>query len=292
MENWDNLRYFLAVAKAGTVKAAADKMGVSHTTVLRRIDLFEREMESKLFKRLQSGYELTAFGHSVVEGALKVRHEIEQLELQIKGQDLRLEGSLRISQPENDVINLYPVYAEFSRLYPQITLKIASSVKISNLNRHEVDVAIRFSESPQDLLVGRCVGRLDFGIYGSKDYLKKFDGKAEWEDLDWILLSYFSKKEEGPMVQDGWLAKRVKNPKVILRTTSSSGIINAIRAGMGVGFLSSHTAKQYPELIPLPLDEPAFSLKLWALTHQDLRHTAMVRVFMQHFADALGNQLS
>ncbi len=292
MNNWDNVRYFLAVAKAGTVKAAADSMGVSHTTVLRRIDLFEQEIEAKLFKRLQSGYELTSFGQSILDKAIQVRNHIELLELDIKGQGSKLEGCLRISQPENEIIDLYPIYAEFNRLYPQITLQIVSSLKLSNLKRHQVDMVIRFTESPDELLVGRCVGSLDFGLYGSKSYFAKFKKKPKLDELDWVIFKIFSQKIKRAIEPDDWIAKRVKNPKVILQTPSSSGVINAVRAGMGVGFISTLAAKEYDDLVMKPLNEPAFSLKLWLLTHNDLRHNAMVKAFMRHFSDSLAKRLS
>jgi len=292
MENWDNLRLFLAVAEAGTVKAAADSIGVSHTTVLRRMDQFEQEIEAKLFKRLQSGYELTDFGRGILSGTLDVRQRVEQLELQIKGQDSKLDGCLRISQPESENINLYPVYAEFRKLYPNITLQITSSSKLSNLKRQEVDVALRFIEKPQDLLVGRCVGRVDFGIYGSKEYFRKFEKTPDLKDLDWILLRDFSKKSSKAKDLESWISKRVKHPKISLQTETSSDIINAACAGIGVGFMSTISAKRYDKLIALPLDTPAFSLKLWVLTHKDLRHTAMVKAFMEHISTSVARQIN
>jgi len=288
MENWDNVRYFLAVAEAGTVKAAADSMGVSHTTVLRRIDLFEQEIEAKLFNRLQSGYELTTFGHSILSCTHDVRERIEYLELQVKGQDLKLEGCLRVSQPENDVIDMYPIYAEFNRMYPDITLQIISSSEMSNLKRHEVDVVLRFTEKPQDLLVGRCVCQVGFGIYGSKNYFKKFDKNPKLSELDWIVFRDFSRKINRAHELEEWISKRVEHPKMALQTGSSSDVINAARAGMGVGFISTEAARKYKELVSLPLDTPVFSLKLWVLTHKDLRHTAMVKAFMEHLSVSLG----
>ena len=288
MKNWDNLRYFLAVVNAGTVNAAASSMGVSHTTVLRRIDQLEQEIEATLFKRLQSGYELTDFGHSILDSVTNIRQHVDQLDRQIKGQDTKLEGCLRISQPENEVLDMYPIYREFNRLYPKITLQITSAIKVSNLKRHEVDVALRFSECPQDLLVGRCIGQLDFGVYGSRDYLKKFDKHPSFNDLDWIIFKSTTKKR---LPSDEWISNNVSKPKISVQTPSSSGILNAIHADMGVGFLSILTANKYTKLKPIPLSEPAFSLKLWVLTHKDLRHTAMVKVFMQHVADSLEKEL-
>jgi len=291
MDNWDSLRYFLAVAEAKTVKAAANSMGVSHSTVLRQIDNFEKDMGVKLFKRLQSGYELTSIGRSILNEAFNVRQKVEQLEQGIKGHDSKLEGCLRISQPENEVIDLYPIYAEFGRLYPDITLRIISSAKVSDLKRHETDVALRLVESPKDLLVGRCVGRIDFGLYGSREYFKKFDMEPDLEDLDWIVFKALSKRVPRILKLEGWISMRVEDPKIVLETTSSSGLLNAARAGIGVGFISNATAKNYEELVELPLSHPVFSLKLWMLTNKELRHSAMVRVFMQHVANSLENQL-
>jgi len=292
MKNWDSLRYFLAVAQAKSVKAAALTMGVSHTTVLRHIDLFEQELEAKLFKRLQSGYQLTGFGQSILTKAQGVEEKIAQLEREVKGQDLRLSGRLRISQPENEVIDLYPVYAEFNRLYPDITLQIVSSVNQSNLKHHDVDVALRFAEQPHDLLVGKCLGQVDFGIYGSKEYLKGKNIQQDLSKFDWVLFNIFTQKSPKTIIQDDWLAQRVSQPNIILQTTSSSGVINAIQADMGIGFISNLTAKKYDQLIALPLDEVPFSLKLWVLTHQDLRNSAMVKAFMQHLSITLGAILS
>ena len=110
--------------------------------------------------------------------------------------------------------------------------------------------------------------------------------------MDWIIFKIFSQKIKRTIEPDDWIAKRVNNPKVILQTPSSSGVINAVRAGMGVGFISTLAAKEYDDLIMKPLNEPAFSLKLWLLTHNDLRNNAMVKVFMRHFSDSLAKRLS
>ena len=153
-------------------------------------------------------------------------------------------------------------------------------------------MALRLTENPHDLLVGKCIGRVDFGIYGSKEYFKHTNIHQDLSKFDWILFNIFTKKSSKPIVQDDWLAQRVHKPKVILQTTSSSGVINAVQAGMGVGFISNLAAKKYQDLVALPLDEPPFSLKLWVLTHKDLRHSAMVKAFMQHLANSLGHELN
>ena len=183
MRNWENLRFYLAVAETGTAIGAAQKLGVSHTTVLRRIDQIEHELETKLFKRLQSGYQLTADGERLLPNARQVEQEIQELEIRFHGQDKKTAGKLRVAQPESDVLDLYPLYAAFTRAHPEITLEIRSSYDAANLNKQEADVAIRMVENPPELLVGRRVGQVGFGLYASKSYLKRFKGKFSYADF-------------------------------------------------------------------------------------------------------------
>jgi len=106
------------------------------------------------------------------------------------------------------------------------------------------------------------------------------------------LLRDFSKKSSKAKDLESWISKRVKHPKISLQTETSSDIINAACAGIGVGFMSTISAKRYDKLIALPLDTPAFSLKLWVLTHKDLRHTAMVKAFMEHISTSVARQIN
>lgn len=286
MGNWDNLRFYLAVANTGTASAAAKQLNVSHATVLRRIEQIEKELGSRLFKKLQSGYELTQTGEQLLDETRNIENAITELERKFRDKDQQLEGQLCISQPENEVLDLYPLYAEFNRLHPEIRLQIVPSDQQQNLqqyfNRDEIDVAIRFIDSPPDLLVGRCLGSVKFGAYCSPDYLKKFDAQPELIDCDWILW------RQGQMQ---WLYSQFKTPKVVMQTTSVSDVISAIRAGMGVGWLSRLAAQHYPELLEIPTTRHKGSYKLWLLTHRELRNSARVTTFMRFMATSLKEQL-
>lgn len=289
MDNWDNLKIYLAVARNGTVSAAAQELGVSHATVLRRIDQFEQELGTKLFKRLQSGYQLTLEGKALFEEAQNVEAATMRIQRQFEGGDEQMSGAIRITQPENEVVDLYPLYAKFIKRYPDITLEILSTAKISNLNRQDADVALRFTLEPDELLVGRCLGPVHFGAYASKSYLRNHQRKLdelELNDCDWILWQPESNRMDKSAQLD-WLKQRMDEPHIIMRTSSVSDIISAIRSGIGVGFVSHPIAAHYPDLVALPNAKFTSMLKLWILTHRDLRNQARVKCFMRFIADEL-----
>jgi len=255
--------------------------------VLRRIEQIERELGTRLFKKLQTGYELTPAGENLLDSASGLERNIDDIVMRFQGKDDELEGRLRISQPDSDALNLYPLYARFSRRYPQITLEVESSNREVNLNRQEVDVAFRVTETPSDLLVGRCIGSVQFTIYGSHDYLSGFDNFDDLGQFDWVL---WEKAKGG--LQARWLDKYVKDAHIVLYTSGQSDILSAMRAGMGVGFISQQIAIHYPELLLVPHPRSIASFKVWMLTHRDLRDTARVRAFMRFMAEAFEEQVA
>jgi len=285
--NWENLRYYLAVARQGTATAAARSLGVSNATVLRRIEQIESELGTRLFKKLQTGYELTPAGENLLDSASALERNINDIVMRFQGRDAELEGRLRISQPESDTLNLYPLYAEFSRRYPQITLEVQSSNRVVNLNRQEVDVAFRVIDSPPELLVGRCIGSVHFMMYSSYDYLSQFDNIDDLSQFDWVL---WDKSEGG--LQTRWLNKYVKGARIVLHASGQTDVLSAMRAGMGVGFISQQIAIHYPDLQLIPHPRSIATFKVWMLTHRDLRDNARVRVFMRFMAEAFKEQVA
>lgn len=283
--NWDNLRFYLEVARQGTVSAAASSLQVSHATVLRRIEQCEGELGVKLFKHLQSGYVLSSAGEQILSRVEQLESITLGLQRDFSGQDEALAGRLRVTQPGNGIIDLYPLYAAFNKLYPQIQLDIIPSAEVRDLNRHEADVAIRFTNEPHDLLVGHCLGDIDFYPYASTDYLKG-PVKQGVEDYDWIVWRPENRELKASFQYD-WLLQHCQNPTVVMQTSSVSDIISAVRAGIGVGLLSETIVKKYyPEFQPVLTSRVQSGKKLWVLAHRDLRQLARVKVFMRFIYDA------
>lgn len=282
MRDWENLRYFLAVARSGTVSGAAKALGVSHSTVLRRVDQFETILDSKLFKKLQRGYELTQAGEKLYANAQGLEADIDELMSQAEGHYDSTAGKLRISQPELGILNVYPLYAAFRKQHPEITLEVHSTMTAHNINQQEVDIVLRLSEDPPDLLVGRCLGDIQARIYCSKDYLAGLPENHTLNDYEWIAWQM-----AGSGVTTEWFRNNISDPRIVLHSDSMPDVVSAVVNGMGVGFLSSHEARKHPELVELFDGNVVGEFKLWILTHRDLRNSERVKTFMRFMAEHL-----
>lgn len=290
MDNWDNIRLFLAVARAGTVSRAAIELSVTHATVLRRIDQFEQQLGVKLFRRLQSGYQLSDAGQAMLARASRIETETQALQQEFQHRDKHLAGKLRVCQPESHVLDLYPLYREFIKRYPDIQLEIKASAQVVNLNQRNTDVAIRITEHPPELLVGRKVGKIYFGAYALKDYAQQLGKNPQWGDCNWVIW------QGDPSIEAGdahfrWLKKYVDQPRIVMETSSVADVVNACKAGIGIGLISHCVARQHPELVPVNIPSKTKPRSLWLLTHQDIRALPRVKCFMRFMNDALKTEL-
>ena len=282
MRDWENLRYFLAVARKGTVLGAANMLGVSHSTVLRRIEQFESMLNSKLFKKLQRGYELTSAGEELYKNSQSLEGDIERVLAIAEGRSDVTEGKLRISQPEFGILNVYPLYAEFRRQYPDIILEVHSTMDKHNVTQQEVDIVIRLSESPPDLLAGRCLGKVKAKAYASLEYLDSFPKSYTCQDLDWVI---WRRRAENfiQFIEH----EKISDPNIVLYAEFMPDVVSAVCNGMGVGFLSSHEAQMHDNLVELFNGRVVTEASLWILTHRELRNSERVVTFMRFMGDNL-----
>ncbi|PCJ14585.1 MAG: hypothetical protein COB04_14940 [Gammaproteobacteria bacterium] len=284
MKDWENLRYFMSVARQGTLTGAAKELGVSHSTVLRRIEQFERALGTTLFKKLQRGYELSHAGEQLFTNSKGIEGNIDKVLSQVSGQYDVVAGKLRISQPEVGLVNMHPVYAEYARLHPEITFEIYSTIEMHNLSQQEVDIALRFypvSAAPPDLLVGRCLGAISTRVYASRAYIDGLKKDHTLHDYSWI--SWMTERGSA----EGWLRDNVINPRIVLRTDSVLDVLGAVRNDMGAAILPTHEGDRYPELIPLLNNKIVFDNRLWLLTHRDLRNSERVMSFIRFVGEKL-----
>jgi len=134
MIDWDDVRYFLAIARGGSVRAAAERLGVNHATVLRRIAQLEERLGVHMFEKLPSGYRLTAAGEEVLEFADQMEASSHLLETRVFGRDQSVRGLLRVTlAPPLATHLLMPDFADFARLHPDIEMEILSSGELANL---------------------------------------------------------------------------------------------------------------------------------------------------------------
>jgi len=283
---WDDLRYILAVAQEGSLAAAARRLGVNHTTVLRRVSAFEKQLGLRLFDRLPTGYALTAGGEELISAARQVDDTVTALERKLAGQDMRLSGALRVTTTDTLMGSILPeILAEFRARYPGIQIEIAVSNLMFNLTKRDADVAIRPASNPPETLVGRRVAKLAFAIYGSAKYLAKHKIKDlaahPWIGPDDSLAGTSAAK---------WMRAKVPPPAVVLRADSLLALRQAAQAGIGLVALPCYLGDSAADLVRVRGPIPEMETALWVLTHADLRHTPRIRAFTEFAAQAFARR--
>lgn len=279
-QDWDDLRLFLAVARAGSLSGAARVLGVTHSTVFRRIGAFEQRLGVRLFDRLPGGYALTAAGEEMRDSVLRIEEEISALALKVTGQDHRPSGMIRITATDMLAVGVLPRHmAAFRSEWPGIEVEVIVSDTVLDLTRREADVAIRVGNPAQETLVGRRVGRLAFAVYAAGSLHAK--GLDDPGHGDWIGFG----SAHGPLSRS--LTRWWPDMRQVYRTNSINAAQAAARAGIGLAALPCAIADPDPELLRAASFPEDFSLDLWLLIHEDLRNTARIRLFMDFMTAAL-----
>ena len=281
MNDWDDIRYFLAVARAGTLAGAATALGVNHSTVFRRVNALEARMGARLFERRRDGYGLTPAGIAMRDSANRIEAEMQALDRRVTGEDVRLTGAVRVTAPDDmAALLLPPVLARFREAYPGIMVELAISNRFLNLSRRDADVALRPSRQPGDLLVGRRIADVAFAVYRVQD---RFEEPDALETAP--VVTGDDTTAHTASVQ--WTRAHADPARIALRADSMSARLAAVAAGIGIGALPCFIADPNPGLVRLTDLVPEMANELWLLTHPDLRGTARVRAFMEIAGDAL-----
>jgi DNA-binding transcriptional LysR family regulator len=277
MIEWDDVRYFLAVARGGSVRAAAERLGVNHATVLRRIAQLEERLGAQMFEKLHSGYRLTEAGEEVIEFAEQMGASSKRLERRIFGRDQGVRGLLRVTlAPTLATHLLMPDFAEFARLHPDIEMEILSSGELANLTNREADVAIRVVYDRKTLplnLHGLKGPELFGGVYMSRDRLAGWRAGAP-DPIRWIVISMHG-------IPDWAHEGEVRTTGVSFRTTDAEAQIVAVRQGLGMTTLPCFVGDADPLLARVPGTGLHMYGTLWLLTQGETRKTKRVRLFTE-----------
>ncbi|MCW3481557.1 LysR family transcriptional regulator [Neisseriaceae bacterium JH1-16] len=283
---WDDLRYFLAVHRAGSLSAAARRLGVNHSTVLRRLDHLETRLGVRLFERLHSGYLMTAAGEALREELDGVGEQIEAAQRRLAGHDAQLSGTLRLTSTDTLVPLLMPHLAAFRRAYPGIQLQLVTGNSFLSLTQREADVAVRPTSSPPDNLIGRRLGRLQTAPYAASSYLAGRAAATGWAEHDWVAPD----DSLAHLAQAAWLRRQVPAERIVFSADSLVGMVDAVRHGLGVGMLLCLLAEADPPLVRLAEPDPALDTPLWLLTHPDLKRVARIRAFCDFLQERLSEE--
>lgn len=277
--NWDDLRYVLAVAREHTLSLAGTRLGVSHTTVGRRVAAIEEALGARLFDRMREAYVPTEAGRDLIAVAERMEVEVLSLSRRVLGKDEKLEGKLRVATMDILFRRYGAAYASFTERHPSIELTVTASEVEVSLLRREADVAVRMTSAPPEHLVGKKIGRVDFAVYGQKGLVERVGADAGYGAFPW--LHWDERLQMGWL--DGWLEKNAPGARIALRLDMSTLTRHeALAAGIGVHFLACFQGDADPRLMRIGRVATEFSRDVWLLTVPELRHTPRVRAFVDH----------
>lgn len=288
---WTDFHTVLSVAQHGSVAKAHASMGMTHSTLLRKLDLIESRLKARLFERGRGRYALTAAGHEIVQAALAFEPIASATELRVRGHDLRPSGEVRVSVASIVIEYLLtPVLSQFGSAFPKIQIELTGTREHVSLRRREADVAIRIADTVPDWLVGRKLTNLRFKVYGRR---RERSGSAvrDLEDLvgerRWIGFE----RDSRDLKFDRWLNDKVPDSSIVLRVDSFSHAATMVRAGLGIALLPAFVEGALPDLQPLTAPIPELETPLWLITHPELKDTTRIRVLMRAFGPALANEV-
>lgn len=289
--DWDDVKVLLALARRGSARGAAQSLGISNSTVTRRLDDLEQSLGTRLFDRTPDGYRMTGAAEQLLPTAEHVEELLLAAERRISGEDQHLEGVIRITMPDAEALGalLLPL-ARFASEYPGIELELMVSTEALDLSRREADIAIRVLPAgtrPPDYLIGRCLSPLTASAYVCRDLLRD-DRPEDVSHLQWIGKNPAGQRED-------WL-QHTDYPDLPVRhmIADLSLLVSAVRAGMGIGFMPCFLAQGHADLVRVPGASIIHHSDVWVLTHKDLRLTARLRIVRELIArefEALRPQL-
>jgi DNA-binding transcriptional LysR family regulator len=286
---WDDLRHFLAVARAGSLADAARQLKTSPATVGRRVAALESQLGARLFDRNQTGYTLTESGMAIHKKAEEVEESVFSVEREALGRDLHISGRVRLATSDELAANVIaPHFGEFRRRYPRIVLEVVGGQDLANLSRREADVALRSARPEQHNLMVRRAGWWKCGLYAAKSYAVTHGlkpGIRNFANLDIITWT-----DETAHFRGGpWFAENAPDATVTLQANSRRIHYRACTAGLGLAILPCLSADRDPDLIRLLPPEQVFVAELYLVTHRDLARTARVRAVIDFLHQSISD---
>ena len=255
--NWNDLRYFLAALRAGTLAGAARHLGVKHSTVGRRLDALEEALGGAVFIRGEQGLQLTATGDRLVPYAEQIERSTRDIRDQVMAQTARV----RVAVPTGLVKVFAPHLGTLQRRHPEIVLVFLSSSQPADLNKGEAELAIRVGPIADESLIARNIGSVVWSLYGSPAYLARNGAPKTARDLAGHELLGFEPRLAAIAVGAKWIAAHGQGAKIAMIHRELADMTAAAVAGIGLAVLPTIIADLEPglqRLTPEVLGEQTF----------------------------------
>jgi DNA-binding transcriptional LysR family regulator len=276
--DWQDVRYFVALARHGTLSATARALRVNHATVARRVVSLETVVGRLLFERRADGYPLTPEGKAVLDEA-SAMEEAALSVLRRLDAGTQLSGLVRLTAgrmlAESFLIDRL---REFRERYPAINVEFIDEARVVSLARREADIALRFGSPKDSELVARRVARLTFGLYASPAYRDRLDAGEP--------LAFIGFDEESDFVAEAaWLTREFGEERFVFRANTQAAQAAAARAGYGVALLPRYLAANDPGLAQVSLGERLPTRDVWLLLRRELTRVPRIRAMADYLTE-------
>lgn len=288
MIDWNDLRYFIAVAEAGSTLAAGRGLRVSQTTVARRVAALERALSLSLFERRQAGYVLTAAGENLLGLARRVEAAASLLTDTASGMSREASGIVRLTTIEIYAVTILPaILRDLHQAHPDIRIELDTSEEALDLASGAADIALRVgSRLSGGGAVGRRITFDPWALYCSRDYARVHGVPRNRAELAQHTLIGGGGKKVWRRYR-AWLARNGLETGVAIHHDSATGLLAAVRSGFGLAVLPTFVADREPDLVRCLPPDRKDQAAVWLLTHERLRNVQRVRVVLDFLADRL-----
>jgi DNA-binding transcriptional LysR family regulator len=276
--DWEDVRYFVALARYGTLSATARALRVNHATVARRVTSLETVLGRALFERRADGYALTVEGKAVLDEA-SAMDEAALSVLRRLDAGTELSGLVRLTAgrvlAESFLIDRL---SGFHERYPAIDIELIGEARVVSLARREADIALRFGSPRDSELLARRLGRIGFGLYASATYRDRLDRRETPSFIGFDNESDFVAEAE-------WLAREFGDKRFSFRGNTQTSQAAAARAGYGVALLPRYLAANDRRLVQVSLGERLPVRDVWLILRRDLTRVPRIRAVADYLID-------
>lgn len=285
MIDWNDLKYLLAVARHGSTISAGKALGLSQSTVQRRLAGLERQLGRKIATRQATGYRLTEEGRRLLPYVERIEAAITDFERQAAGAAHEVDGVIRVTCPEPIVYRMTQskLLDRFQALHPGLRVEFVTSDRYLDLAKGEADVALRSGDT-DDELVGRKIADSVWAVYASRTYVERHGRPERIEQLSRHPLVAFDDSLRNHRASQ-WLAAVAPGATIVARNNSVLGLVYALKSGIGVGPLPTALGDAEPDLVRLLGPIPELSRSWRLLAHPDVRRTPRVTAFFDFIGD-------
>lgn len=285
--DWNLIRSFLAVLERGSLMGAGRSLGISQPTVGRHVSELESQLGVVLFERTGRGLVPTATAQRLADAARAMDSGAALLARQVSGSQQTSTGTVRISASVPVASYLLPrLLVQLRSVQPGVQIELVGSNEVSNLLRREADIAVRMVPPDQSSLIAKRVGKVTLGTYAHRDYLRRRGVPKQPVDL--LSHDLIGNDRNEDMIKGfASFGHPVTRESFVMRTDDLNAYWQAVRAGLGIGFVADYLARTDPEVIPLLPMLKIPPLPMWLVVHREIRTNKRIRAVYDFLAQAL-----